>query len=249
MDELRQGERIDYLIRENLSIIQSKEVFSFSLDAVLLSYFAKVPRTRKATIVDLCSGNGAVSFMLSHKTNNSIVGVELQEQLIDMANRSNKLNQLEDRIRFIQADIRDLKNTIPKDSVDYITCNPPYFQVNEQSKVHHTLAYRLARHEMMLSLEEVLYVMSGLLKMKAKAYMVHRPDRLGDIVTLARKHRLEPKRVQLVYPKQNRNANIVLVELMKDGAPGGMVLVPPIVVFEENQEYTAQMRDILFGEE
>ena len=126
---LKSHERLDRLEKENIDIIQSREVFSFSLDAVLLADFATIAERRKANIVDLCSGNGAVAFLLSHKTTNPITAVEIQEQLYDMAMRTTQLNGLEDRITFIHQDIRNLKGIIPKDSVDFITCNPPYFNV------------------------------------------------------------------------------------------------------------------------
>lgn len=213
---LKSHERLDRLEKENIDIIQSREVFSFSLDAVLLADFANIAERRKATIVDLCSGNGAVAFLLSHKTQNHIIAVEIQEQLWDMAMRTTQLNNLEDRITFINQDIRQLKGIIPKDSVDFITCNPPYFKVKETNQTNLKEAYTIARHEVHLPLEDLLRTISGLLKMKGKAYLVHRPDRLTDILTEARVHRLEPKRVQFVYPKEGKESNIVLIELMKD---------------------------------
>ena len=246
---LKSHERLDRLEKENIDIIQSREVFSFSLDAVLLADFANIAERRKATIVDLCSGNGAVAFLLSHKTQNHITAVEIQEQLWDMAMRTNQLNNLEDRITFINQDIRHLKGIIPKDSVDFITCNPPYFKVKETNQTNLKEAYTIARHEVHLPLEDLLETISGLLKMKGKAYLVHRPDRLTDILTEARHHRLEAKRVQFVYPKEGKESNIVLIELMKDGLPGGLKVLPPITVFDEHQEYTQKIRSILWGDD
>ena len=245
---LKSHERLDRLEKENIDIIQSREVFSFSLDAVLLADFATIAERRKATIVDLCSGNGAVAFLLSHKTTNPITAVEIQEQLYDMAMRTTQLNGLEDRITFIHQDIRNLKGIIPKDSVDFITCNPPYFKVKETNLTNLKEAYTIARHEVHLPLEDLLSTISGLLKMKGKAYLVHRPDRLSDILTEARQHRLEAKRVQFVYPKEGKDSNIVLIELMKDGLPGGLKVLPPITVFNEQQEYTEKIRSILWGD-
>ena len=210
---LKSHERLDRLEKENIDIIQSREVFSFSLDAVLLADFATIAERRKATIVDLCSGNGAVAFLLSHKTTNPITAVEIQEQLYDMAMRTTQLNGLEDRITFIHQDIRNLKGIIPKDSVDFITCNPPYFKVKETNLTNLKEAYTIARHEVQ-----------------------------------ARQHRLEAKRVQFVYPKEGKDSNIVLIELMKDGLPGGLKVLPPITVFNEQQEYTEKIRSILWGD-
>ena len=180
------------------------------------SRLCKYRKSRKATIVDLCSGNGAVAFLLSHKAKNHITAVEIQEQLWDMAMRTNQLNDLEDRITFINQDIRQLKGIIPKDSVDFIiTCNPPYFKVKETNQTNLKEAYTIARHEVHLPLEDLLRDDFWPLKMKGKAYLVHRPDRLTDILTEARHHRLEAKRVQFVYPKEGKESNIVLIELMK----------------------------------
>ena len=245
---IAETERVDELKREGLQIIQSREVFSFSLDAVLLAFFADIAHTRPATIVDLCAGNGAVTLMLSAKTKNKVVGVELQEVLYDMAMRSRTLNQLEKKVDFLQADVRKLvPQYMKQESVDYITCNPPYFKVNEHSLQNKSDAYRLARHEVALPLEELLKNITLLLKSKGKAYLVHRPERLSDILSVAQQYHLEAKRVQFVYPKSHKNSNIVLIELMKDGGSAGVKIIPPIVVFDENGNYTEQMREILYG--
>ncbi|MGY3724092.1 tRNA1(Val) A37 N6-methylase TrmN6 [Granulicatella balaenopterae] len=246
--ELKEGERIDRLEREGISIIQSSQVFSFSLDAVLLADFASLPRTKKGVVVDLCSGNGAVAFLLTAKTKNKILGVELQSALVDMAKRTVAMNNLEEKVSFLQADVRELKGVIAKDSVDVITCNPPYFKVAKKNLTNKLDSYTLARHEVALPLEELLEAMSGLLKMKGKAYMVHRPDRMADIIILARKYRLEPKRVQFVSPKKGKESNIMLIEFIKDGGLGGMRILPELVVFDEQGDYTSELKQVLFGE-
>lgn len=245
---LKPNERIDQLIREHIQIIQSPDVFSFSLDAVLLAEFAQVPHHRKAKIVDLCAGNGAVSFFLTAKTVNPIIGVELQETLVDMARRTTQLNHLEDRLTWIHGDVRQVHQWIAKDSVDAITCNPPYFKLAEQSLKNKREAYTIARHEVYLPLSDLLQAISGLLKMKGKAYLVHRPDRLSELLSLASAHRLEAKRLQFVHPKAEKEANMVLIELMKDGASGVRVL-PPITVFGEDGQYGPYVRSVLYGEE
>lgn len=246
---LKPHERIDRLEREKIAIIQSPEVFSFSLDAVLLADFANVPRTRPGKIVDLCAGNGAVSFLLSAKTTNPITAVELQEELCDMAQRSIHLNHLEEKIQLIQSDIRQLNSLIPKDSVDVITCNPPYFKVEPNSMTNKRRAYTIARHEIHLPMEDLARTIAGLLKMRGKAYIVHRPDRLSDLITIGRHYRLEPKRIQFVHPKSGRDSNIVLLEWMKDGQPGGLHVLPPITVFDDNGEYTDSIRTVLWGKQ
>lgn len=244
---LKDGERLDRLEREGLGIIQSPQVFSFSMDAVLLADFAAIAHTRPAKIVDLCAGNGAVSLMLSAKTKNPILGIEIQEELVDMAERSIELNQLQEQVHILQGDVRQLSSLIEKDSVDFITCNPPYFKALESNQVHKKLAHTLARHEIFLPLEELLSAISQVLKMRGKAYLVHRPDRLSDIIDLARKYRLEPKRIRFVHPRAYKEANILLIELMKDASPGGAKVLPPLIVFEAEQVYTQEVREIYYG--
>lgn len=244
---LKEHERLDRLEREQLSIIQSSEVFSFSLDAVLLADFAQIPHHRPANIVDLCAGNGAVSLLLSAKTQNPITAVELQAELCDMAQRSIQLNHLEEKIHIYQADVRNLQGILQKDAIDYITCNPPYFKTAPKNLVNNREAYTIARHEIHLPLTELLQTISGLLKMRGKAYLVHRPDRLSDILTEARQYRLEAKRIQFVHPKVGKDSNIVLIELMKDGQPGGLHVLPPITVFDEENQYSPEVKRVLWG--
>lgn len=244
---LKDHERLDRLEREKITIIQSPTVFSFSLDALLLADFANIPRKRTATIVDLCAGNGVVSFLLSAKTDNKIIGVELQEILCDMATRSSQLNHLEHKIRFIQADVRQLSPLIPKDSVDFITCNPPYFKVNTTNLVNKRKAYTIARHEIHLPLEELLNSISQLLKMRGKAYLVHRPDRVSDLISLGRQYRLEAKRMQFIHPKKGKDSNIVLIEFLKDGQAGGLHVLPSLTVLDDDGQYTPEIKRILWG--
>lgn len=245
---LKKGERLDILKRENIEIIQSPSVFSFSLDAVLLADFASVPRLRNARIVDLCSGNGAVAFLLTGKTSNPIIGVEIQEKLIDMAKRTVKLNQLEEQVSFIHADIKQITEMIEPDSVDVITCNPPYFKNLPTSAKNINDAFTLARHEILLSLPELMEKSSQLLKMNGHAYFVHRPDRLLDLLDSLRTNRLAPKRIRFVYPRVGKEANMILIEAIKDGKEDGFKILPPLYVHEQNGDYSQEVKGILFGE-
>ena len=200
--------------------------------------------------LDLCTGSGCLAIQMAHHYPDAqIDAVDLSLDALEVAAINIEDYGLEDRITFINQDIRQLKGIIPKDSVDFITCNPPYFKVKETNQTNLKEAYTIARHEVHLPLEDLLETISGLLKMKGKAYLVHRPDRLTDILTEARNHRLEAKRVQFVYPKEGKESNIVLIELMKDGLPGGLKVLPPITVFNEDQEYTQKIRSILWGDE
>lgn len=245
---LRPDERIDQLYAHDIQIIQSPNVFSFSLDAVLLADFARPVLKRTGQIVDLCAGNGAVGLFLSTKTRATITAVELQPRLADMARRSVLLNNLENQMKVLTLDLNDAFTRIPKDSVDTVTCNPPYFPVTPASKKNPNHHLAVARHELTVTLEQVVRVTSGLLKTTGHAYLVHRPDRLGELITLMGKYRLAPKRVRLIYPKAGQDANIVLVEGIKDGRPGGMRFEPPVLTYGQDGQYTPTVREMLYGD-
>lgn len=243
---LKDDERLDYLLAEDLRIIQSPSVFSFSLDAVLLSRFASIPKSAHGTIVDLCTGNGVVPLFLSARSKAKIYGVELQPRLHDMASRSVAYNKLEEQIDIRLGDVKVAPETLGVEKFDAVTCNPPYFLAHELSEKNVSEHYAIARHEIYLTLDEAIHSASRLLKQGGKAAFVHRPERLLDIVTAMRANRLEPKRMQLVYPKNGKEANTLLIEGMKDGKPG-LKILPPIIVYEENNEYTAEIRELLYG--
>ncbi len=240
--QLNDDERIDYIIENELQIIQSPTVFSFSLDAVLLANFAWVP-IKRGKIIDLCTGNGIIPLLLSRKSQVSIEGVEIQNRLYNMGTRSVDLNNLNDQLTLHHADIRNLPSEIKRESYDAVTCNPPYFKSkrNEQRNLNEHLT--IARHEVMCTLEDVIRSCSGLTKQGGKVSLVHRPERLLDIMTLMRKYRIEPKRMQLVYPKTGKEANTLLIEGIKDGKPDLKVL-PPFIVYQETNTYTDEMREV-----
>lgn len=245
---LKPGERLDILKREDIHIIQSPTVFSFSLDAVLLADFAEVPRKRKAKIVDFCSGNGAVAFLLTGKTMNPVVGVEIQEQLVDMAERTVQLNDLHEQVSFLHTDINTVTQFIQPDSVDVITCNPPYFKDIPTSTKNDRTAYTIARHEVMLNMTQLMQQTSALLKMNGKAYFVHRPDRLLEMLDTMRANRLAPKKLRFIYPRVGKEANMILLEGIKDGKEDGLRVLPPLYVHDAEQPgYSEEVQEILFG--
>jgi len=243
---LKGDERLDYLLAEELRIIQSPSVFSFSLDAVLLARFASIPIS-KGKIVDLCSGNGVIPLLLSKRTRASILGVEIQERLYDMAVRSIDYNKLSDQLSMYHGDLKGIAKEIGHSKYDAVTCNPPYFptpKAEEQNKNEH---FAIARHEIHCTLEDVISNSSQLLKQGGKAAFVHRPGRLMDIMWLMRKYRLEPKRLQFVYPMAGKEANTILIEGIKDGSPD-LKTLPPFIVYDKNNEYTKEARELLYGE-
>lgn len=247
MEFLKHDERLDYLLAEDLRIIQSPSVFSFSLDAVLLARFAHVP-IRSGEIVDLCAGNGVIPLFLSARTKANITAIELQERLADMARRSIHYNQLQDRIDVIQGDVIGIAEKIGYEKYNLVTCNPPYFPAHEAAERNLKEHMAIARHEIHLTLDQAVKSASELLKQGGKAAFVHRPGRLLDIVTSMRAHRLEPKRIRFVYPKEGKEANTLLIEATKDGKPDLKVL-PPLYVYDQDGNYTEEVRELLYGEE
>lgn len=244
---LTDDERLDYLLAENLRIIQSPSVFSFSLDAVLLARFAYVPKKR-GRIVDLCAGNGAIPLFLSARTESTITGVELQPRLAGMARRSIEFNGLSGQIDIIEGDVKEIPAQLGYEKYDTVTCNPPYFPAHDMSDKNLSEHMAIARHELHLTLDEAVRSASQLLKQGGKAAFVHRAGRLIDIMAAMRNNRLEPKRIRLVYPKAGKEANTLLIEGIKDGKPDLKVL-PPLIVYGEDGEYTEEVRGLLYGTE
>ncbi|MCM0582292.1 tRNA1(Val) (adenine(37)-N6)-methyltransferase [Weissella diestrammenae] len=245
--ELRDGERIDMLYRDEVKIIQSRDVFSFSLDAVLLAHFANPRNGGRGTIVDLGTGNGAIPLFMAHKVTGKIIGIEIQPRLADMAQRSVMMNELDDKIKIINADMRDVFETLKPGSVETVVSNPPYFAATEQSHKNPNQHYAIARHEIKADLALVTHTAKKLLKSGGHFFMVHRPDRLFEILDALRANNLIPKRVQFVYPKVGREANIVLIEAIKNGRLTGTQILPPIVTHHEDDTYRDEVWAIYEG--
>lgn len=247
--KLRVDERIDQLYSQDVQIIQSPSCFAFSLDAVLLADFVRPNHRHKLKTVDLCAGNGAVGLFLHQKLGGEFTEVELQPRIADMAQRSIDLNELGDRYRVLNLDIADVFTKIPKDSADVVLCNPPYFPVTAKSQKNPNQYLAIARHEIKTNLAMVAQQMSGLLKMNGHGYLVHRPDRVSEILATLERNRLVPKRIRFIYPKPDRDANIMLVEVIKDGKPGGQKIVPPLIVNDDAGNYLPEVRKLLYGDE
>lgn len=239
------GERIDQLYADAIQIIQSKEVFSFSIDAVLLANFPAYPK--KGTIVDLCAGNGAVGLFASRKTQARIIQIELQARLADMGNRSIQLNQLEEQLKMIELDLKQAATVVKPDSCDLVLCNPPYFKELPASQKNPNPYLAIARHEIQTSLNEVVEVSAKLLKTNGRLAMVHRPDRFLDILQAMETADIAPKRVRFVYPKIGKEANTLLIEGIKQGKKAGFRVLPPLFIYDEQQQYSPEMQAMLYG--
>jgi tRNA1(Val) A37 N6-methylase TrmN6 len=245
--ELHGDERIDMLYNNEVRIIQSAEVFSFSLDAVLLAHFANPRKRGKGLTVDLGAGNGAVGLFMAHKVIGRIIGVELQPRLADMATRSVELNELSDKISILNMDMRDVFSQILAGTVDTVVSNPPYFAVEEGTKKNPNEHYALARHEIKADLKLVTETAAGLLKTGGHFFMVHRPDRLFEILDALRAVNLAPKQLQFVYPKDGTEANVLLIDAIKDGQLTGAKVLEPIITHNADGSYTKQVLDIYEG--
>lgn len=245
---LQAGERLDGLPSQQVNVIQNPDMFSYSLDAVLLAHFAKPNKKGRGVTVDLGAGTGAVGLFYAKKITGRVMLVEIQADLAKMAERSVKLNQLDDRVSVIHSDMQEVFDQIKPGSVDTVLCNPPYFPVKETTKQNQDEHYQIARHEVAIDLPKLAQTANKLLKNKGKFFMVHRPERLADIFAALTARGLEVKHIQFVYGKADREANMVLVEAIKQGRAGGVCVLPPIVAYTATNDYTKQVEEILYGQ-
>lgn len=219
--------RTDDLGIEGLKLIQDSELFCFGTDSVLLTDFVRA--SKGTTLVDLCSGNGIIPVLLSAKTRaDRIVGVELLKESFDLATENAKINNLTDRVSFINDDLKNWKEHFSAGEVDVVTCNPPYMKVGAGfQNPHDRLA--VARHEIFATLDDVTKTAAGLLKFGGYFYIVHRADRLCDVLCSMRASNIEPKRLKFVHPDPERAATLILVEGILGGRPS-LKLEAPVYV-------------------
>ena len=243
---LQPSERVDDLLTDRRKIIQSHEVFSFSMDAVLLAHFASLP-IQKGRIMDLCTGNGVIPLLLSTRSKAKIDAIEIQERLYDMAVRNVKLNDLEEDIHIYLGDLKEAPQRFGHGSYDVVTCNPPYMLPNT-GEVNQNEHFAIARHEIYCTLEDVIRISAYLTRSGGKVALVHRPSRFVDLIEMMRKYRIEPKRIRFVHPKAGSEANMVLIEGIRDGKPD-VKLLPPLRVYEEDGSYTPELLEIYYGSE
>ena len=230
MSNLLPGERIDELQRNGYRIIQKKKGFCFGMDAVLLSGFAQVKEGEVA--VDLGTGTGIIPILLEAKTKGKhFTGLEIQKEVAEMAERSVRLNHLEDRVDIVRGDIKEASRLFGKASFDVVTSNPPYMNDNHGLK-NPDLPKAIARHEVFCTLDDVCREASLLLRSGGRFYMVHRPHRLAEIITALKTYRLEPKRMKLVHPFADKDANMVLIEAVRGGR-SMMKVEAPVIVYQK----------------
>lgn len=239
-DLLKPQERIDDLQVNNLKIIQNPKGFCFGIDAVLLANFVELKKN--ARVVDLGTGTGIIPILLAGKSDTShITALEIQGEVADMARRSVKLNHLEDRIEIKNMDLKEALEVLPVNSFDVVTSNPPY--MHPKGLLNPNDEKAISRHEVKCSLQDVIYIGSRLLKHLGKFYMVHRPQRLVDIMVYCRQYKLEPKQIQFIHPSYGKKPNLLLIECRKAAMPE-LKILDPLYVYDKNGKYTEKIYEI-----
>lgn len=232
-------ERIDIVPGTDYKIIQNKKCFSYGTDAIFLSHFAKP----KGTVVDLGTGTGIIPLRLIYKRKvQMIYGIEIQEEVAKLATKSVELNGLEDKIKILHMDLNKLPEIFDKSSVDVITTNPPYMREGG-ALINPDENFAISRHEIHCNLEDILRTAHYLLKPQGKFYMVHRPDRLVDILCTMREYRIEPKYIRFVQPKLDKKPNLLLIEGLKGGRPD-LKFHEPLIVYKDDGTYTDEIYEI-----
>ena len=234
----------DLVYFKDIKIVQNKDYFNFSLDSVLLPNFVEITRKTKK-ILDMCTGNAPIPLILSTKTDAKIYGVELQKEVYDLAKETIKINNLDNQIELINNNIKNLKKLFDTETFDIITCNPPYFKKKDDSIINENKIKSIARHEIEMELEDIMIISKALLKNEGSLVLVHRTDRLIEIIELMKKHNIEPKRMRLIYPKVNAESNLVLIDGRKNGKEG-LKILPPLYIHNDDNSYTSEVLE-MFG--
>ena len=239
---LKENERIDDLEFKGLKIIQNKEGFCFGIDSILLSDYAKniKPGTK---VIDIGTGTGIIGILLCKKSKAAhITGIEIQAEVADMAKRSIKLNGLEEKFDIKNINIKDVFEEIEPNTIDVVVTNPPYMKANTGAK-NIEKKKLISSHEIECNLEDIIRISYKLLKSKGEFYMVHRAERIVDIMYMLRKYRIEPKTIRFVHPKKEREPNLILIKCVKDGG-NGLKIETPLIVYDDNGNYTDEIYKI-----
>ena len=235
-------ERInDILGYKNRKIYQDDNFFSFSLDSVILANYSTIRKSDKK-LLDLCSGNGVVPLIMSLRTDKKIIGVEIQEDLVKLANKSIKYNKLDKQINMICSDIKEFITKDRYDSYDLITCNPPYF--NNYDRVNLSYEKKIARHEILINLEEVISISSKLLKNGGNLSLVHRPERLVEIISLFNNYNIGISRIKFIYDKIDKPAVSILVEGRKN-RKCSLKIDKPLIIKNSDGSYTDEYNKLI----
>lgn len=229
----------DLIGYKNMKIIQNPKWFSFSLDSVLLPRFVTINKDTK-NILDIGTGNAPIPLILSTRTKAKIFGIEIQKDIYDLAQESIQINNLQDQIKLINDDVHNIGQYFKYGFFDVIVSNPPYFRVKEKSKINEDIHKTIARHELKLDLEDIVKISSLYLKNGGILAIVHRSERLIELITLLKKYKIEPKKIQLIYPKIGEESNIVLIEGRKEGNKG-LKILPSIIAHNNDGTYSNEV--------
>lgn len=239
---LMPNERIDELELNNLKIIQKNDGFCFGIDSVLLSDFARKIKNN-SKVLDLGTGTGILGILLCAKTNlKQITGIEIQKDIADMATRSIQLNNLQGKFDILNCNIKDIDKLLKIDSYDAIVTNPPYKKPNS-GKINENKTKLISRHEIEANLDDFIRISFKMLKDKGTLYMVHRAERIVDILSTMRKYKMEPKRIRFVYSNKNSESKLVLLEATKNAKPF-VKIERPLYVYNETGDYTQELLQI-----
>ena len=243
-------EEIDNILgyKESYKIIQERDEFSFSIDSTLLAFFCDI-KLRETRIIDLGTGTGIIPLILALRTNKEIYGIELQEKAFDRASRSVKLNNLEDKIKIINEDIKNLDSIFKPSSFSTVLSNPPYFRLDETELKNENENLKNSRHETLITMEDIISKASYLLKDKGSFNMVQRSERFLETIELLKKYRLIPKRIRFIYPKKGKDSYIFLIDARKNGKDHGLTILEPLYNYKENGDYSDEIIEYYhFGE-
>lgn len=233
-------ENIIPLLNKDLKIIQRADYFNFSIDSLLISEFVNISKNTKK-ILDLGTGNAAIPLFLSKRTFATIYGIEIQKVSYDLALRNININNLNEQIYLIYDDMKNYLSYFNHGSFDIVISNPPFFKFNGNETLLNDLdQLTIARHEITITLEELIKIAFDLLKDRGYFYLVHRADRLSDILNTLRSYNLEAKNIRFCYTTSKKNAKIVLIEAIKNGK-SGLNILPPLIINKDNGEYTEEV--------
>lgn len=223
---------INDVLDYGIKIYQDNTCFKFSLDSVLLAEFIEV-KSSKLNILDLCTGNCVIPLILANKYSNNIVAVELQQKIFNLAKNSVDLNKMSKQIKIINDNAINIDKYYKAEYFDIVSCNPPYFKMHQKSIINLNDYKSIARHELKINLEEIIFTASRMLKNKGYFYLVHRTERLEEIIYTLNKYNLRIKNIQFVYTKDNDNSSLVLIKALKNGN-FGLKVNPPIFINRYN---------------
>lgn len=231
------------LLNKNLKIVQRADYFNFSIDSLLISEFVNITKSTK-NILDLGTGNAAIPLFLSKKTSANIYGIEIQKVSYELALKNININKLNEQIYLIYDDMKNYLSHFKYGSFDIVLSNPPFFKLNGNKALLNNLdQLSIARHEVKITLEEIIKIAFDLLKDRGYFYLVHRADRLSDILNILHQNNLEAKNIRFCYTTSKKNAKIVLIEAIKNGK-SGLNILPPLVINKDNGEYTEEVLEM-----